>query len=236
MAAEKDHLENATKSNISMIDKMAVSDKGEKSGTRKSHKAVKPAKSLARPRMRTRHRAGTEPAPGLTTPTPTPDIVDPMVFVRKGSVGNPSMGEVRDAAKVIRARKELNRVHEMRLIHTAVEANTSQDDIAALLGTSQPTISRITHQIKKTPSLLHQSPSEIINQRVVGDIDTETMMDSLTSYAYSPAGYDPAGSDGFVRGDWRQIENALTAGLITGQEYERVARATSTTKPERAAR
>lgn len=29
--------------------------------------------------------------------------------------------------------------------------------------------------------------------------------------------------DGFVRGNWRQIEDALMAGLITDVEYERIA-------------
>ena len=235
MAAEKDHFRGTEKSNISMIDKTAVSDKGDKPGAGESFKAVKSAKSVAPPKKRTSHRTETEPAPaGLITPNM--DIVNPLMFLKNGNGEKPSGDEVRDAAKVIRARKELNRVDEMRLIHQAVKAKTSQDDIAALLGTSQPTISRISHQIEKTPSLLHQSPSEIINQRVVGDIDTETMMETLIAYAYSPAGYDPAGSDGFIRGEWRQVENALTAGLITDQEYEHVAREASTAKPERAAR
>jgi hypothetical protein len=35
--------------------------------------------------------------------------------------------------------------------------------------------------------------------------------------------YDPTGGDGFIRGEWRQVENALLAGLITDEEYERIA-------------
>jgi hypothetical protein len=38
--------------------------------------------------------------------------------------------------------------------------------------------------------------------------------------------YDPTGGDGFIRGDWRQVESALLAGLITDEEYERIARET----------
>ena len=35
--------------------------------------------------------------------------------------------------------------------------------------------------------------------------------------------YDPTGGDGFIRGEWRQVESALLAGLITDEEYERIA-------------
>lgn len=49
-------------------------------------------------------------------------------------------------------------------------------------------------------------------------------------YAITPGCYDPTGGDGFVRGDWRQIENALIAGLITDEEYERIAREAPTAK------
>ena len=38
--------------------------------------------------------------------------------------------------------------------------------------------------------------------------------------------YDPTGGDGFIRGEWRQVESALLAGLITDEEYERIARET----------
>ena len=38
--------------------------------------------------------------------------------------------------------------------------------------------------------------------------------------------YDPTGGDGFIRGEWRQVENALLAGLITDEEYERIAHET----------
>ena len=35
--------------------------------------------------------------------------------------------------------------------------------------------------------------------------------------------YDPTGGDGFIRGEWRQVESALLSGLITDEEYERIA-------------
>jgi len=38
--------------------------------------------------------------------------------------------------------------------------------------------------------------------------------------------YDPTGGDGFIRGEWRQVESALLAELITDEEYEQIARET----------
>ncbi len=79
------------------------------------------------------------------------------------------------------------------------------------------------------PSVLEPGPTETINLRTAGLIDTDTMMETLIAYSYEPGRYDPTGGDGFIRGSWRQIEDALAAGLITNEEYERVAREASLT-------
>lgn len=89
--------------------------------------------------------------------------------------------------------------------------------------------------IRQTPSSLKPSPSEVIDQREIGQIDTPAMMEFLLSSDYGADGYDPTGGDGFVRGHWRQIEDALVLGLITDEEYEWVARAKGGAKRARAA-
>lgn len=151
-------------------------------------------------------------------------LVGPTEFMRGGRGEVPSKREVSEAAKVVRAQKELLHVAELRLVDQAARSKTSQAALAGLLGTSQPTISRLVKQIAQDPSVLEPCPTETINLRTAGLIDTDTMMEALIAYSYEPGRYDPTGSDGFVRGSWRQIEDALTAGLITDEEYERVAR------------
>lgn len=164
------------------------------------------------------------------------EVIGTAAFRKGASAGRPSMEEIGAAAKVVRARKELNQLAELRLIHRAARISAPQDAIAALLGTSQPTVSRALKRIEQDPAVLDPSPREAINQRAVGQIDTESMMGSLVSYRYAPGSYDPTAGDGFVRGDWRQIEDALVAGLITDAEYERIAREAPIAKSDRGAR
>ncbi len=155
---------------------------------------------------------------------PVIEIVGPAAFAAGIKGGAPSKDAVRDAARVLRAQRELNQLAERRLIYQAGRAKTSQSAIAALLGTSQPTVSRIVRQIEQDPSLLAPSPNELIYRRAVGQIDTATMMKGLVSYEYRSGQYDPSGGDAYLRGDWRQIENGLAGGLITDEEYEEIAR------------
>jgi hypothetical protein len=215
--------------------KKAQSKRAHKVGVSKARTTtrVAGAGTGAKKSVPSRKSAGPRP---VAFDAPVLGIVEPAAFL-KGKRGKaPSKTEVSEAAKVLRAYKELVRLAELRLIHQARRSKTSQNVIAALLGTSQPTVSRIAKQIDQTPSVLEPSPSEIINQRAVRQIDDETMMNMLLAYAYTPGRHDPTGGDGFVRGDWRQIENALIAGLITDEEYERIAHEAPTAKPARVSR
>ncbi|NQW73248.1 MAG: hypothetical protein HQ453_10995 [Actinobacteria bacterium] len=158
------------------------------------------------------------------------------IAIRKGPASKaPSPELVSEAAKFVRLQKELLQIAEWRVIGLAAKVNTSQSAIAALLGTSQPTVSRIAKQIELNPRILESSPTEVINRRAVGEIDGDEMMEALLSYSFMPGQYDPTGGDGFIRGDWRQVESALMAGLITDEEYERIARDVPAAKKARVA-
>lgn len=128
------------------------------------------------------------------------------------------------AARTVRAQKELTSLAELRIVYQAVQKNEPQARIAVSLGVSQPTISRMVDRIRVRPTELEKSPREIINRREVGEITGAQMMRDLEKFAYSPQQYDPTGGDGFLRGDWRQIEQALVDDLISDAEYEHLAR------------
>lgn len=178
-------------------------------------------------------RVATSEAVTVATLAPALKLVEPLAFTKGHRGRAPSKGAVIDAAKVVRAQKELLRLSELRLVHQAARSRTSQDALAVLLGTSQPTVSRLSKQIALDPSILEPSPSEIINLRAVGQIDAEEMMEALMTYTYSAGQYDPTSGDGFIRGAWRQMEDALTAGLISDDEYERIARGAPVAKAAR---
>jgi hypothetical protein len=140
----------------------------------------------------------------------------------------PGDDDLRAAAKRCVAQRQLQELAQLRLLERARQNSTPQQQMAKWLGTSQPTISRLLNKIEADPSVLDRTPTEVINQRLVGEIDSHTMMEALTSFAYSPGDFGPHGADGFLRGDWRQIENALVEGLISENEYERIAQAAPT--------
>lgn len=59
--------------------------------------------------------------------------------------------------------------------------------------------------------------------RQKGKIFSQDMMAILLSKTYTSGTYDPTGGDGYVRGDWADIEDSLTEGLLTHEEYMRLA-------------
>lgn len=127
-------------------------------------------------------------------------------------------------AQVLRIAESLIERQKMRLIADALSQRTSQEEIAASLGTSQASISRIAGIIRSDPAVLEETPSELIQRRAVGELDDDAMMAGLLRCRFTPGTHDPSGGDGYIRGSWREIENALVAGLLTDDEYERIAR------------
>lgn len=142
---------------------------------------------------------------------------------------------VRKEATILKATEDLVRVNRLRLVARALDARISQDDLAASLDISQASVSRIAALIQSDPSVLDESPTEIIGLRATGQIDSATMMKRLTAHAYSPGQHDPTGGDGYIRGTWREIERALGRGLLSNAEYEQIARKAPVAKPVRAA-
>ena len=179
--------------------------------------------SSAQPR-RTRYRASKR----LRNPVPT---------TNRGEKATPQAvdtgctnEDIKVTARRVRAKKELADVGVLRLVDQSLLAQTRQEDIAGMLGTSQSTISRMTQRIRQQPSELQPTPREIINQRNAGQINDTEMMRQLENFNYEPLRYEPTPGDGVLRGDWRGIEDALVNDLITEEEYEQLARRISAKK------
>src|SRR5689334_18722842 len=63
----------------------------------------------------------------------------------------------------------------MRLVARALAAKVSREALAASLGISQATVSRLARRINADPAILDETPGEIIEKRAVGVIDDVTM-------------------------------------------------------------
>ena len=131
--------------------------------------------------------------------------------------------EIEAVARHLRAVKEQLSISEARLIVEAKHQRKTQAETALLLSISQPTVSRVLREVKQAPEILSVKPREIINRFLLGQIDRETMLQMLMRHEYVSALYDPTGGDGYIAGDWKQVEQAFIDGELTDEEYERIA-------------
>ena len=117
------------------------------------------------------------------------------------------------------------------------EPLTPQID-AVVTDLSTTSIQRILARYSDDPSLLKETPSEVIDKRAADLIDDETMMDRLLHwhYEFGHVPYvDGVATDAYVRGDWDDIEQAYYRDQLTDDEFTRLVERHKT-QLERAAR
>lgn len=132
-------------------------------------------------------------------------------------------------AKRLRARAELDRISQLRLVAQALTEGSSQASIAVTLGISQPTVSRLARQIRAGLDVNQVTPAEIINRYAAGEIDENEMFDLLLAEPFTVGVYDPTPTgSGYVRGTWDDVQNAVGRGLITDEQYNLLATKSST--------
>lgn len=136
--------------------------------------------------------------------------------------------EARRELERVAARRRLDEREMYRAIHQAVQARFSQRQISEIVGTlSQATIQRIIQRIAATPALLCETPSEIIDRRAAGLIDGRMMMEGLLNWKYSFGAVpriDDVVTDGYVTGDWDEIESAYYRDLLSDDEFDELCR------------
>ncbi|MGW0042217.1 winged helix-turn-helix domain-containing protein [Rhodococcus sp. NPDC003348] len=98
--------------------------------------------------------------------------------------------------------------------------------IDALVGThSEATTHQIPRWYSEDPSLLNESPTEVIDQRAAGFIGDTAMMNRLLSWSYS-FGHsliiDGVATDAYTSGDWDEIERAYYCRRISDDELAKL--------------
>lgn len=114
-----------------------------------------------------------------------------------------------------------------RAIYRASQVDKmSQRQISAIVGKpSQATIQRILVRFAEDPSLLDETPAEVIDQRAAGLIDDATMMDKLLNWKYTfghVPSIDGVATDAYSSGDWDDIEQAYYLDRLTDDEFARL--------------
>ncbi|OBG21521.1 hypothetical protein A5768_25795 [Mycolicibacterium fortuitum] len=144
------------------------------------------------------------------------------------SVAEEGKGEVKKRlathAALLRTYK---RYLERSIYEAATRGGLSQREISDLVGShSQPTVQRIVRRFTDDPDQLDEKPAELIDLRTAGLIDTDTMMKRLLEWKYSFGGVARVGgvaTDAYMSRDWDEIEMAFYRGLLTDDEFERLA-------------
>jgi transcriptional regulator with XRE-family HTH domain len=134
----------------------------------------------------------------------------------------------RERLAVNAARQRIDeRELERAIHHAANHAGLSQRQISDIVGIhSQATVQRILRRVTEDPSLLDETPAEIIDRRAAGMIDTDDMMKRLLNWKYSFGGVvriDGVATDAYTTGDWDDIEMAFYRSLLSDDEFQALA-------------
>lgn len=139
---------------------------------------------------------------------------------------NATTAQERLAAKAARKRVD-ERELERAIYQAANHAGLSQRQISDIVGIhSQATVQRILRRLTEDPSLLDETPAEIIDRRAAGMIDDRSMMERLLNWKYSFGGVvriDGVATDAYTTGDWDDIEMAFYRGLLSDDEFQALA-------------
>lgn len=136
--------------------------------------------------------------------------------------------DVADARTMLSVRAARQRIEarelERAIYQAANLAGLSQRQISDIVGThSQATVQRILRRLTENPALLEERPTEIIDRRAAGVVNTNEMMDRLLNWKYSFGGVvrvDGVATDAYTTGDWDEIEMAFYRGLLSDDEFE----------------
>ncbi|OIN78874.1 winged helix-turn-helix domain-containing protein [Mycobacterium malmoense] len=139
---------------------------------------------------------------------------------------NATTAQERLVAKAARKRVD-ERELERAIYQAANHAGLSQRQISDIVGIhSQATVQRILRRLTEDPSLLDETPAEIIDRRAAGMIGDRSMMERLLNWKYSFGGVvriDGVATDAYTTGDWDDIEMAFYRGLLSDDEFQALA-------------
>jgi hypothetical protein len=125
--------------------------------------------------------------------------------------------------KCAAARRRLDEREIYRAMDRAVRIGLSQRQISDIIGTlSQATVQRIIRRLAANPSLLRETPAEVIDRRAAGLIDDQDMIERLTKWQYSFGAVpriDGVATDAYTTGDWDEVESAYYRGLLSDEEF-----------------
>lgn len=125
------------------------------------------------------------------------------------------------------ARQRVSERELVRKVYRAASYNgLSQRQISDILQRSQATVQRTLRRVTDDPSLLDETPAEVIDRRTSGMISDDEMMERLLDWRYTFGGVvriRGVATDAYTTGDWDDIEMAYYRGQLTDEEFQALA-------------
>lgn len=124
-----------------------------------------------------------------------------------------------------RARQTVARLDYLRGIRRLL-GQTTQTELARVLGVSQPAISKALKESSTLPPVLEgfhgADPAEIIARFAAGDMTREQVVDELARWPYKPTDKLDGPLDdivGYVPGSSEDLARAMSAGILPADVY-----------------
>ena len=123
-------------------------------------------------------------------------------------------------------RRVVDKSLDREIYYAAHDVGLSQRQISEVVGgVSQSTVQRTLRRITADPSLLEETPGEVIDQRAAGMIGDQEMMDNLLDRTYSfgrVPSIDGVATDAYIPGDWDEVETAYYRDLLSDEEFDQL--------------
>jgi hypothetical protein len=123
---------------------------------------------------------------------------------------------------VLRARRALIEVDELRFVSESVKAGAAQGAVADALGASQATVSRIIRKVADNPSVLRPSVTEIVGRAAARQITRSQMLDDLRHLKIVYVSPDKSPTS-----EWAKLRDAYRHGLLSKSETRLIAEDTA---------
>lgn len=126
----------------------------------------------------------------------------------------------------VHVRNAVDELDYRRLLRRAVREGFTQRQIADWLGLTQPTINKVLARAKDLPDPVDgfsgATPYEICQRYAAGVISRDQLLDELVRFPYVaiPSMHPEAEMEFNSPGTWRDVEEALTDGLIRPEDYD----------------
>ena len=139
---------------------------------------------------------------------------------------NSSDDALQRLAALAASQRAVEKSLDRAIYHAAHDEGLSQRQISEVVGSvSQATVQRTLRRLTADPSLLEETPGEVIDRRAAGMIDDQTMMDNLLDRTYSfgrVPSIDGVATDAYIDGDWDEVETAYYRDLLSDEEFDQL--------------